>query len=266
MMSKIGLLLFISFFIPYSLAFAVPEPKTDLAPEAESGGNFETPVGVGILFGTSEGQASDGAVVEGQNHFLQLPDAYHLRRYGEGESRLTIGNGVGVSLSNISGITLFGLSAERPRISPQFGIEPFSGIITLNSNSHSSSYYEWLPMGSVGVQFTVGSCRVLPLVRGGGAVGGVSEPSWVWVPKLGYAYGSGMNMNCSNFDLSGDAIRIQANSQVVDLDVVDAAYDFLPRKNMKFGVRGEREVREFDEGVNHSEYRMLLIFRSRIAD
>lgn len=213
---------------------------------------FESPIGLGALVGSSNGQNDYAAVIEGQNHFKQRRGQYGLRQYGQGEARFEIGNGLGLTLSATSGLTLIGLNQNRPFVSPFFGVEPVSGRITWNTNTNHNNYYEWLPMAAAGVQFEMGSCRLLPIARAGGAAGNIVSPGLI--PKFGTAIGAGTYLNCLRFDLGAEATQIFTQGQDVPLRIVDVAYSFSP-DGLKMGVRGESEP---------SEDRVLLLIRSKI--
>lgn len=227
----------------------------------ESTPRFETPVGVGTELGDVAGHTDYGVAIEAQNHFKQHTDSTGLNRYGQAESRLNLGNGIGVSLYAMSGVTLYGISPERPRFSPHLGLEPFNGGITWNSNGHQNNFYEWIPAVSAGVQWTSGRCKYLPLIRGGGALGTVGKPGWTWSPSAGTSYGAGAYVNCLNLDVGMDATHIDSQDRRANLGVIDAAYIFSPN-GLKIGVRGEREVIQQDQ----SETRILLVLRSRLVD
>lgn len=218
---------------------------------------FDSPVGIGALYGTSGGAPDYEFVVEGQSHFNQRLGEYGLRRYGEAESRLELGNSVGASLTALSGITLLGLSEEHPFVAPHLGIEPANGRIEVYSTSRRASYYEWMPMVSAGVQAAWRSCRFLPLLRAGGAAG--DELRSGLAPALGTAYGAGAYVNCAGFDLAASATRLTGAGQTGDLGTVDLDYSFSPG-GVKIGVRGETEHADANES------RVLLLFRSRIMD
>jgi hypothetical protein len=222
---------------------------------------FESPVGLGGLVGQAPGSHEYAFVVEGQNHFTQREGMYGLNQYGQGESRLELGNGVGISLQATSGVSLYGLKeTDHHGVAPHLGIEPFSGMIHWNSGGRRTNVYEWLPMASVGPQFAFGSCRLLPLIRGGGAAGNITQSGYT--PSIGVAYGAGTYLNCETIDVAAEATQIQSQNRTSGVRVADLSYRFL-QTGLKLGLRGESELAN---EIGRPEQRVLVILRSHLGE
>jgi hypothetical protein len=225
---------------------------------------FNTPVGVGSLLGRADDQNQYALVIEGQNHFKQRRGPYGIRQYGHGESRLELGNGVGLSLSATSGVSLYGLKPGETW-SPHVGIEALSGRITVNTNGSFERYYEWLPMMSAGLQFAVTrSCRLLPLARAGGGAGNLGKNGWA--PSLRAAYGTGAYLNCADLDVAAEITRLPGSGNDVNLTTVDVAYP-LSRHGLKIGLRGESTLERDGGSVNpdRTEQRVLVLLRGELT-
>jgi hypothetical protein len=219
--------------------------------------NFRTPVGLGILTGEGSGYSQWAAVIEGQNHFKQHMGEYGITQYGHGYARAEIGNYLGVVLGAHSGVMLYGLGNKRKwGVSPFFGIEPFSGAISWTSTPERNRFYNWQPMASGGLQFGLGGCRLLSIVRGGVAAGNLLKDGML--PAFGMAYGTGAYLNCSSVDLAFDLNQVRASGRFTNLGLADLSYGFSPG-GVKLGVRGESDTA-------HSERRLLLVFQTEIHD
>jgi hypothetical protein len=247
-------------------------PFISRAEESISRYRFETPIGIGSLVGSASGKNEYAAVLEGQNHFNQRPSLYQMSQYGHGQSRLEVGNKIGITLSSQSGVTLIGLNKNRKYFSPHLGIEAASGRITFDSNGTMASYYEWIPMVSGGFQIQSGPCRILPLVKGGGALGNIVQNGIA--PALGYSYGASSYLNCQNIDFSADYIRVESAGRGINLGIVDLSYNFAP-VGFRIGLRGESEISSLSSPgsmesgsreKSRNETRFLLVFRTRISD
>jgi hypothetical protein len=231
------------------------------------GGQFSDPVGIGTLYQKADGQTDYAVVVEDDHHFRQKGKVLGVTRYGFAQSRLEIGSSTGVNLAAVSGITVFGLD-ERQRFSPHVGIEPFSSRLSWNTSDKRESFYEWLPMVSIGPQFATGSCRILPLVKGGASVGNLGYSGIR--PRFARAYGTGAHMNCSQFDLGAELIRSDANPSPIDSGTLDVSYQ-PGFTDLRVGFRGEAIIHRSDRSSLFSdapsalrqERRVLFVIRTK---
>ena len=133
-------------------------------------------------------------------------------------------------------------------------------------------YYEWLPMMAAGVQFATGSCRILPLARGGGALGNIAMSGLF--PGAGFGYGVGGNLNCLSVDLAINATRVLSQDTTTDLWTADLSYRFWPSP-LKIGLRGEAELgRAAGQsaallspalGGDRTEERVLVVLRTDLS-
>lgn len=219
-----------------------------------------SPVGIGALVGESGGTSEYAVVIEGNNHFKQRRGIYDVRQYGHGQSRVEIGNGLGLSFAATSGVTLYGLD-RKGGFSPHFGIEPASGRIVMNTRADREDYYEWLPMASVGPQFGWKACRMLPLARAGMAAGNLGRDNLK--PAFNAAYGVGAYLNCSKLDIAAEVTRVNRSVSDIDLGLIDVSYSFKP-EGLKLGLRAEGNF--YGGGTPASalasEKRVLLMVRS----
>jgi hypothetical protein len=236
------------------LAFGWP-----LAGVAAQQVHLQNLIGLGALAGSGTRADSYSFFIEGHNHFKQTKTIWGIRQYGFSQSRLELGNGIGVTLDALSGITLLGLEKDES-VAPHLGIEPFDGQITWNSRSSRASYYQWLPMASAGLQAVAGSCRILPELRLGGALGNIGRHKLAPWPHA--SAGVAAHVNCAQTDFAAYFTRIDPGHTSSDLAAVDIA---LPlRRGWSFGVRGELVSfhPEQSPGETIRENRMMLVLRS----
>ena len=212
-------------------------------------------VGLGARFAKSGDVRPTAFVLEGQHHFKQRELYFAWPQYGQTESRLEVGRGFGVEMTSMTGFTIYGVNQSR-KISPHLGVEITNGRIAYHhkgiENGTGESFYEWLPMSSIGLQAELGSCRLLPLMRGGGAVGNLGKSGIR--PHLAAAAGAGVYLNCRAFDLALERTRIYTAAQQ-DLALADMAFN-LPIRSWKLGFRGE--------AVSLQDQRVLVFFRSPV--
>src|SRR5690242_2066256 len=91
--------------------------------------HLQNVIGLGALAGGGSRADSYSFFVEGHNHFKQTRTVWGIRQYGFSQSRLELGNGIGVTVDALSGITLYGLRGGA-HLAPHVGIEPFNSQIT----------------------------------------------------------------------------------------------------------------------------------------
>lgn len=212
------------------------------------------PVGVGSLV-SRVGQDVDYALVlEGSNHFKQRTTQFGIRQYGFAQSRLELGTSSGLNLAATSGITVFGIQGEQ-KVSPHLGIEPFSGRVALNTDAANERFYEWFPAASAGLQFQAGGCRVLPLVKGGGAVGNLGKSGLG--PAFRSSHGAGAHFNCDRWDLAFETSRIRGGGLRADLSAIDFSLNQY-RSGLKLGMRAERLEMPSSQ---HLENRVMFVLR-----
>lgn len=214
-------------------------------------------VGIGAL-GYSPGGNDPiySFIVEGHNHFEQRETYFQIRQYGFGQSRLEIGGGFGIRLAATSGVTLYGVDDTGGWIAPHLGVEPFSGQINWNTSDRQESFYQWFPMASAGFQIETSACRILPLVKAGGAAGNYEKSGLL--PRFSTSYGSSFHLNCAGLDLGAEIIRLN-QSKPVDFGALDFAIH-PTRTNFKMGIRAEGFLNRADSGL--SETRLMLILRT----
>jgi len=230
-----------------------------------------SPIGFGSLVAHENGESRYELVLEGHNHFKQKTGPFGFRQYGVAESRLELGSDFGITLDAISGVTILGITKDE-KFHPFVGIEPFSGKIDLNSSDSRTDYYEWLPMGSVGIQFAIRTCRILPLVRAGGGIGNLKKSGLS--PALRAAYGPGFHFNCSGFNFAAELTRVETRPNPVEFASLDLAIR-LSKNGWEAGLRGEsiasrlpgqNPYRNPFQGNEASEKRILLVFRGNLFD
>lgn len=207
-------------------------------------------VGVGLAIDQEPGYS---LVIEGHNHFSQKMSIWGVRQYGYGQSRLELGSNAGINLDAISGITVMGLEGDQG-ISPHLGIEPFNGHVSWNSNDARQSYYQWFPMLSGGIQVAAGSCRFLPLMRGGFTVGNLGKDGLG--PRILQASGIGVHLNCAGVDLGANLLSGGAGPSRFRVRTIDFAVNLRASANL--GVRSETLT--LSSGV--AENRYVLVIRS----
>jgi hypothetical protein len=250
------------------VASASPNPRSvenfsSYRPSAQ----FSDPIGVGSLYQKSGDSKDYALVVEDDQHFRQRGKSLGVTRYGFAESRLELGSSTGVNLAAVSGITLFGLG-DGQWFSPHMGIEPFSSRLTWNTSHDRESFYEWLPMVSIGPQFAASTCRILPLVKGGASVGNLGYSGLL--PRFNWAYGTGAHLNCSRFNLGAELIRSDVNPSPIDSGTLDVSYQ-PSFTDLRFGFRGEALIHRSDRSSLFSdassslrqERRVLFVIRMK---
>ncbi len=127
-----------------------------------------------LYFGASimpvnNGEAHYGFNIGDVNQFDQSEMQLNNYRYGFGYGALQLGNGVGINLQSSSGLTLLGIKGSDKVISPLIGAE-FGGKIVANTNGNVSSYYQWFPGFSAGLQVG-GTTGVQMALVGKGGIG-----------------------------------------------------------------------------------------------
>lgn len=225
-------------------------------------------VGQGLMFGdmTQGGinKTSYAFIIEGNNHFNQKKSIWGIRQYGYAQSRLELGSPFGLTMDSVSGIILYGLNENMEGLWPFLGIEPFSGHITWNSDSLNHHFYEWMPMMSAGFQFSLGSCFILTIAKGGIGVGNLNQPNLF--PQSHLGYGMGNHFNCENFNFGFTLNRMKFPGSLdylfstIDLAIDDSKLPYY------FGIRGEF-LGAIDPPRLMSvslEKRIMLIIRSSI--
>lgn len=216
----------------------------------------DDPIGVGLMSGNSFGAGDHALVIEGQNHFNQRRGEFDLSRYGEGQTRLEIGTGVGMTAASTGGVGLIGLQGFD-RVAPFVGIEPFNGRVSLNTNDSRTDFYGWYPMASAGPQFAFGTCRVLSVARAGGAIGNLGKPGLM--AALTPAYGASGFVNCWRFDAMAEWTRVIGHDLDHDLAAVDTAYQVTPR-GWKLGLRAE-SIKPRSVEAQGQELRAMVLVR-----
>ncbi len=226
------------------------------------------PVGIGVS--TVNAETPDHSsnrngfylTLYGNNHFQQRRDTYSLRRYGHGQGRLELGSNAGIMLSAMTGVTWIGLD-RGSGWSPHIGVEPANGTIALQSGTRRNTYYQWLPMVSAGVQYGAGPCRVLPLIRAGGAGGSLGHSGLQ--PRFGYAYGAGAYFNClGRGDLAVEYTRATSAGVPLDFGCADLSMGFSSDR-LRLGFRGELDRIGPAGDVNtHLERRAIFTVRAVI--
>lgn len=196
------------------------------------------PVGLGLEMSAIQDKNAYSFLIEGHNHFRQKETEFEIRQYGVGESRLLLGSkGVGLRLNAISGITVIGLADDEKGFSPHVGVEPFSGKVAWLSSDRFESFYQWLPMVSLGLQLDKAGCRILPLVRGGAGIGNLQR-SFFWTHGAP-AYGLGSHLNCKRWNFAAEATRIPYFEQNLSFYLADFSYRL--KRDLEFGVRAEAQ-------------------------
>lgn len=233
-------------------------------------GALQNPVGFGSLIGEDSGSNSYALVIDGHNHFQQRSTVWGIRQYGFSESRLELGNHVGVNLDAISGITLIGTkevsspdtgqSTSSDQVAPQIGIEPFSARVTWSTLSNHLNYYEWFPMVSAGAQAVLGKYRVLAVGRAGAAAGNLYKGHFG--PEFDPAYGAGLHLNSARVDFATSLTRVLRESGYINLATVDLVFQ-VKHSVLDVGLRGElTKVAQSPPGtITPDERQILLLFR-----
>jgi len=172
----------------------------------EGPGREPDPIGFGVVYNSSNQLSLS---VGDYNLFDQARPSYQLRRYGGGGARLQFGNTLapkfdpnfGFHAQGNSGTTLIGLEpTDRNMAYPQVGLEFLNGRASFNTNRNIQDYYEAFVGPSLGAQVDINGCRLLPLVKAGGAAGTLGKNGVV--PDFNVAYGYGFHMSCYKVDVS----------------------------------------------------------------
>jgi hypothetical protein len=221
---------------------------------------FTDPIGVGSLYQKSFAGNRYSLVVEDDHHFRQKGKFLGVTRYGFAQSRLEVGAGVGVHLEAVSGINVYGLKPGQ-WFSPHIGVEPFISRLSWSTGTAQERFYEWFPMLSFGPQFASGSCRFLPLVRVGAAIGNLGRSGIL--PRLNRAYGTGAHLNCAKFDLGAELTRTGPSDAPIDLGTVDLAYQ-PGFTDFRFGVRAESLVKRTDRSSIFSSVSSAIPHEERV--
>lgn len=201
------------------------------------------PIGFGLYYDNNK----QGALVIGdQNLFKQNQKYYGLRRYGGGGGRFQMGNiigaevapNLGVHANGNSGFTLVGLKPEDTNtLYPQIGLEVLNGRVAFNTSPYIQDYYQGFLGPSLGAQADVAGCRVLPLIRGGGAAGTLGKNGLL--PNFNVAYGYAGHFNCYVVDASyGKLFLHDTNKPGKYLEDVSLMVN-LPKQS-QIGVQVER--------------------------
>ena len=259
-----------------SLVFSSPvwaESETGWTQNATTRQAFRTsPIGLGLLAGDAAGGLDRAILVEGHNHLKQKRGFQGVRQYGQGQGRMEIGTGFGLTLASTTGVTLLGLDDRDSGLMPHFGIEPFSAQMSLNTNDTREDYYNWMPMAALGPQLGTGSCRLLPSARAGAGIGNIGKSGFA--PRIRSALGASAYLNCATFDVALELTRMLDHRGNVDVALVDVADALDRRDDWKIGVRGESlmlrapgassGVASLERGSgDRAEQRAMLIVRSR---
>jgi len=191
------------------LAFATEQPN--LSPSlGASWGDTKT-----LFIGTS-------------NLFDQEKYVMGVKRYGSGVSRLQVGNTVGLSFASSSG---FFLNNEDTKwlIHPRVGVD-FGGRLVLNTNSSTETYYEWLPMISIGPQFNIADCNLYFAGKYGVGIGNLGI--YGILPRFDWgAHGAGIHLSCEkNIGISYSGTILNENQNIESIDLIYKS----------FTIRGER--------------------------
>ena len=234
-----------------------------LAPRVSLAYKLSSEVGIGALMGqsTHDGVVEPGSndytlVLDGHNQFQQRMTQWGIRQYGFSQSRLEVGTNLGVTLDATSGVALYGLEDGQKGIAPFLGLEAFSGHIALNTRQDRIDFYEWLPTVSTGVQIGWGACRLLPLVKGGGAVGTVTQGGF-W-PVFGLSAGAGTHLNCGKWNFGGSLAGVRAQGQYAQIGAVDFEFA-IPQSKIQLDLRSEWVGRSSGQ-----EQRAMMTLRSRL--
>jgi hypothetical protein len=232
------------------------------------------PIGLGVLAGTTAGALDRAFLVEGHNHLKQRAGFYGMRQYGQGQGRLELGTGIGMTLASTTGVTLLGLDGgTESGLMPHFGVEPFSGQMSFNTNDSREDYYQWMPMAAAGAQLGAGPCRLMANARGGAGAGNLGKEGFA--PALRPAFGASTYLNCSQLDVALEVTRMRdRGGGFIDLALVDVAYALDRRDDWKLGIRGESTmVRGAGSAFgatsleaapgDRSEQRAMLVLRGR---
>lgn len=214
-------------------------------------------VGFGALgsFDKDHGEFSASAALESHNYLQQKTSNLGLRQYGVAQSRAEIGRASGVQMSATTGVTLLGLGDEEAGLSPHVGLEPFSGRLHLRFGIENNDFYEWQPALAMGVQMQAGECRLLPLLRGGGALGNRRSDRLLKL-SIERTFGAATYLNCGSFNLAIEKLGLYGRSGKHDsYTVLDLAFG-ASRSDITLGIRGEMA------GENRGESRVLLMLRT----
>lgn len=142
-----------------------------------------SPVALGAVAGEQKG------VVLGDYHqFDQARRSWGFNRYGGGLSYLYIGKGIGVTATDSGGVFL--LEPKNTLVDMVLGLEPGSGIVSMNTNSSVYSYYAWTPMLSVGPKFSFIGNNLYVAIKGGGSVSDMGHNGLSPHARAAYGYGA----------------------------------------------------------------------------
>lgn len=248
-------------------------PSTVLADEFiggildRSGGNLDAllTAGIGAIEAPHRPDPSDAL------------DHERLPWYGQGHVRLELGLGIPkTSVGNLGigvngGVTLgyelidvahpgrLGLSFGSTRAALHAGIEG-STHFNANTDDERREYVELMPMASLGLQATHGTCHALAAVRAGGALGTLGENG------RRPAYGTEMGVVCKGMKAAGEWTHIDSDKEPAKIGSFDFKKVKIGRyRNSYWGVRGEmintRSIRALPEvpGTHdRNEYRVLV--------
>jgi hypothetical protein len=193
-------------------------------------------------------------------------DHEKLPYYGQGHVRLELGTGVGINgdvrlgreLIDVSKPGLLGFRAGSSRFALHAGLE---GSMHFNANTDDdrSEYGEVMPMLSLGLQATQGSCHALAAARAGGALGTLGANG------LRPAYGAEGSIVCKGVKAAGEWTRISSDGDSANIGSLDFKKVRIGNtRNSFWGVRGEmintRTERALpDAGAqDRNEYRILF--------
>lgn len=155
-------------------------------------------------------------------------------RYGTGVSRLSVGDGIGISASSINGGFVYGNTDSIFGV----GVEPFSGKIQADTNGKSETYYQWVPALSVGPKLG----PVMLAYRLGASIG--SQGYTDLLPRLNSAQGAVVYLHTKQVRIGLEHTSIGNGSSLNTIDL----------QTSKYGARVES-----DTGLNKETSVMLLL-------
>ena len=136
------------------------------------------------------GFEKDGVTTGDYNIFDPYQKSFGMSRYGDGMSRIRVGDGFGMFLTSRTGTYLI-----PPSTSPLVvGIEPIAGILNIDSSDKYDSFYELTPAVSSGLAYKVTNDYTFAILgKYGFSVGNMQRSNLY--PKMGSAWGYSFILN-----------------------------------------------------------------------
>lgn len=208
----------------------------------------ETPA-VGVYYD----QNNQAALTVGDfNLFDQNQTYYKLRRYGGGGGRMQLGNSLspkfdpnfGLNAYGDNGTVILGLDKdEHNAVFPEIGLEFLNGRFSYNTSDKIQDFYEGFVGPSVGIHADIAGCRILPLVRGGGAAGTLGKNGLV--PNANLAYGYAGHISCYVLDVSYGQLYLYDKHRDLNMEDLSAVVNIGER--FKIGAQMEHSKGLFDQ-------------------